>query len=215
MAEFIQSIILSDITLFLIIGLMMALITSWAFSMREYAGYLLGWLVGFLLILLISTFFVGQPEEPITSAQLYLGPAMFVGLVVSSVIGLVVGSVSLLVVQVGSEGRSRVVRALIVAVATSFTLASGYLMILASFSFRLTIAAFVLAVAIGGLFNYILMRQRARSAVVSDAEVFADANGSENGLARPSQPVIITDDLPSPLAQRIHSLRQRVRRFDE
>jgi hypothetical protein len=59
------------------------------------------------------------------------------------------------------------------------------------------------------------MRQRVRSAVVSDAEVFADANGSENGLARPSQPVIITDDLPSPLAQRIHSLRQRVRRFDE
>ena len=60
MTELLQSIILSDITLFLIVGLMIVLITSWAHSMREYAGYLLGWMIGFLLVLIISVFSVGQ-----------------------------------------------------------------------------------------------------------------------------------------------------------
>ena len=59
MTELLQSIILSDITLFLIVGLMIVLITSWAHSMREYAGYLLGWMIGFLLVLIISVFFGG------------------------------------------------------------------------------------------------------------------------------------------------------------
>jgi len=214
MAELLQNIILSDITLFLIIGLMMVLITTWAFSMREYAGYLLGWMIGFLFILLISAFFVGQ-EPPSPSAVQYIGPAVFFGLVVTACIGLIVGFVILAFMQATSADEPGVTRAFIVAISTSFTLASGYLMIMAAFSFRLMIAAFVLAVAIGGLFNFIRLRQRARRMVIDDEDIFPGKNGNENALVRPSEPVILTNDLPSPLAQRIQNLRQRARNFGE
>ena len=219
MAQLLQNIILSDVTLFFIMGLMIVFISWWAISIREYAGYILGWMIGFLFMLLVSVFAVGQPQPDIdvVEAQVLIGPAVFIGLVVASVIGLIVGVVALTPAQVGSSGRSKVGRALTVAIATSFTLAAGYLMILTSFSFRLMIAAFVLAVAIGALFNFILMRQRARQTLVEETEPapFPDAYEVKDNLAQPVEPSIPTYDLPSPLAQRVQNLRQRARRFGD
>jgi hypothetical protein len=216
MAELLQSIILSDVTLFFVMGLMMVLITTWALSMREYAGYLLGWLIGFLLILLISVFFVGRVPAQIdeVQARVFIGPAVFLGLVVASIMGLGVGFASLALVRADSTVRSKAARALTVAIATSFTLGSGYLMILASFSLRLVIAVFALAVAIGALLHFIFAQPRLRQAL-DTPEVFPEAAGHENGLAQPAEPVVPEADFPSPLAQRIHNLRQRARRFGE
>jgi hypothetical protein len=211
MADLLQSLILSNITLFLIVGLLLVLISSWAISIREYAGYLLGWLIGVLLILMISVFTVGQPTYDEAQIQMIFGPAVFLGLMIASILGLAIGAVSMAFVRVDSQGRARTIRALIIAVATSFTLASAYLMIIASFSFRLVIAAFVLAVAIGGLFNIILTRQGSRLTSV----VSSDPLLEPNGLAQSAEPDVIISDLPSPLAQRIHNLRQRARRSGE
>ena len=129
------------------------------------------------------------------------------------------GYASLVFVRAESVGRSRAARAITVAIATSFTLASGYTMILASFSLRLIIAAFTLAVAIGALFNFIFSRQRASGTDVS-AEVFPQASAYDydsNDLAQPADAnlTILQKDLPSPLAQRIHRIRERARRFGE
>ena len=218
MAQLLQSIILSDITLFLIIGLLMVLISWWAFSIREYAGYILGWMVGFLFSLLISAFFVGQPQPELNAdPQTVIGPMVFLGLLVSSIVGLIVGSFTLIFVRSSTAERSRAARAIAVAIATSFTLAAGYLMILSSFSIRLMIAAFVLAVAIGALFNFILTRQRARQSVATldePQELRVDVPYTNN-MAESVPPEIINSDLPSPLAQRIQKLRQRARRFGE
>ena len=210
MADLLQSIILSNFTLFLIVALIMVLISSWAISIREYAGYLLGWLIGLLFILLISVFTVGQPTYDDVQIQMILGPEVFLGLMFASILGLGLGVVSMAFGRVDGQGRSRSIRALIIAVLTSLTVASGYLMIIASFPFRLVIAAFILAVAIGALFNVILSRQNTRFSTVVRSDPLLEDN-----VAQSAEPEVIIQDLPSPLAQRIHNLRQRTRRTGE
>ncbi|MBZ0303825.1 MAG: hypothetical protein K8J31_29055 [Anaerolineae bacterium] len=213
MAGFLQSVILSDITLFLVMGLLLVLITSWAYSLREYAGYLLGWLIGFLLVLLISVFFAGQEPGVMSEADaiVFIGPAVFLGLMIASVLGLGVGFAVLALVHNDGQARSKVTRSLTIAIATSFTLASGYTMILASYSLRLLVAAFALAVAIGALLNFILVQQRVRRAlVVTNIEP-----EGEEVLAQSAEPRLSADDLPSPLAQRIHNLRTRASRYGQ
>ncbi|MAS33048.1 MAG: hypothetical protein CL610_03510 [Anaerolineaceae bacterium] len=212
MGEFLQNVVLSDITLFLLMGLLLLLVTNWAYSMREYAGYLLGWLIGILLILIISVFFVGRDPADVTdaTAQVIIGPAIFMGIMLASMLGFGVGFMTLALSRDDRAGSSRVGRALTIAISTSLTIGAAYLMMLASYSVRLMIAAFALAVAIGALLNFIVGQ---RSGRVMRADVVMNLDEPPDGMAQSAEPVLAEDDLPSPLAQRIHDLRQRARRF--
>ena len=129
MGEFLQNVVLSDITLFLLMGLLLLLVTNWAYSMREYAGYLLGWLIGILLILIISVFFVGRDPADVTdaTAQVIIGPAIFMGIMLASMLGFGVGFMTLALSRDDRAGSSRVGRALTIAISTSLTIGAGAL----------------------------------------------------------------------------------------
>jgi hypothetical protein len=212
MGEILQSFILSEFMMFFVVGVMMILITSWAYSRREYAGYLLGWMIGFLAMIILSVFSIGSPTDnfsAITAIDVFRDPAVMVGLLFGSTMGVVIGFVVMMLARDEYETQSRVRRSLTIALATSFTLTSGYLLVITARPFRLVIAVLVLGMAIGALLNFVL-GQRTRGEVVVQTTVVPLEEVDE--LAQPVEPVLPTQDLPSPLGQRIHNLRQRVRR---
>ena len=217
MGEFLQSIILSDFMMFILVGVMMLLITSWAYSRREYAGYLLGWLIGLLVVIIISVFSIGSTTDDfsaVAQVDLFRDPAVMVGLLFSSTLGVGMGFLVMTLARSGYENQSRVRRSLTIALATSFTLVSGYLLIITTRPFRLVIAVLVLGLAIGALFSFVLGQQRPQpgQVVVQTTTTTTVPADEFDDLAQPVEPVISAQDLPSPLGQRIHNLRQRVRR---
>ncbi|MBI5669218.1 MAG: hypothetical protein HZC41_14540 [Chloroflexi bacterium] len=163
MGEFLQSILLSNVMVILVTLVMLAIISVWAFRQREYAGYLLGWLAGIFFMLLLTTL---TPPAPPADPNLPPPPPptlSFFGLLFPSLLGLVLGFGALALTRLGAASDSRVGRALTVAVLMSFTLASGYLILLTTAAQRASIAIFALAFAIGALVNFIFSRSTFRT----------------------------------------------------
>ena len=202
MGQLLQQILLSDAFLFLILGVVMLLISSWAFRIKEYAGYVLGWLLGFLLMIIMSAFsFQATPE--IDSGLWAPAPAFLMGMIVAALVGVVLGFAATSLLRANSYTESRIKRGLAVAITTSYSLSAGYFMLITDHSTRLVVAIFVLALAVGAMVNYILSRRSARQLAMNDepvleGEIVETVPEAENEL-----------DLPSPLAQRIYNLHQR------
>ena len=207
-----QQVFLSDIALFALLGVLMLLVTFWAYSTKEYAGYILGWLLGILLIILTSVFTTRSAASSETAATTVIqGPFVLFGLVVAAVAGTGIGFGGLALVGSERYQASRVRRGLAVAIATSFTLTAGYLMMISGYSTRLTIVVFMLALAIGALINFILSRnQQRQQATSADLVDHPAAIDIEHPADPPVDPIVT--DLPSPLAQRVHNIRTRIRR---
>jgi hypothetical protein len=207
MGDFLQQLLLSDVVLFLVVGLVILLLSAWAYSIKEYAGYILGWLIGILLIILMSAFTLNADvAAEISTAPTYIDPVMLFGLLLAAFAGLGLGFALLGIVRGGGQSVSRLKRSLAVAFTNGFTLSAGYLMLISDRSTRLVVAVFVLALAIGAMFNYVLSRQSRRQA--SSADIILN-EAAEDYL--PGDEAAEAMDLPSPLAQRIHNLHQRVR----
>jgi hypothetical protein len=159
----IQQIIFSDFVVFALMALVIAIISSWAYALREGAGYLLGWLVGIFLILVLATLFPYAPPPVDSLGQPIPNPLTFGQLIIPSFLGLISGFGILLVVRVGGYSDSRIRRALTVATLMSFTLVTGYVILRSSIDERGSLAVFVLTFAIGALVNFILTRGMSRS----------------------------------------------------
>jgi hypothetical protein len=159
----IQQIIFSDFVVFALTALVIAIISSWAYSLREGAGYLLGWLVGIFLMLVLTTLFpyVAAPVD--SAGQPIPNPLTFGELIIPSILGLISGFGLLLIVRIGGYSDSRIRRALTVATLMSFTLVTGYVILRSSIDERGSLAVFVLTFAIGALVNFILTRSMNRS----------------------------------------------------
>lgn len=158
MITIIQQILFSDFMVFALLALVVALISSWAYSLREGPGYLLGWLVGIFLILVMSTLFPYAPPVTNPAAAPVADPLTFGELIIPSFLGLVAGFGILLVVRVGGDSNSRLRRALTVATLMTFTLVTGYVILRSSIDDRMGLAVFILTFAIGALVNFILTR---------------------------------------------------------
>ena len=183
--------------IFLLMGVALLIITGWALSLREMPGYLLGWLVGIFLIIVIGT--LAQPQMPMEDPN-FVVTLSFFGIVLPSAFGLALGFGVLLAARVGGGSSSRVARALTVAVLVSFTLVTSYLLLLSAPAFRIMLAIFALTFAIGALFNYILMRGSAYQRFVPDTEPV-----NTLGLGQPITPV-------EPTEERVRTFRERVQR---
>jgi hypothetical protein len=208
MGDFLQQFLLSDVVLFLIVGLVLLLITSWAYSIKEYAGYVLGWLLGILLIILMSAFTLNvDVDAEFSSTPSIMDPFMLFGLVLVTFAGLGLGFGLLGIVRGGSQSASRLKRSLAVAFTNGFALSAAYFMLISDRSTRLAVAVFVLALAVGAMFNYVLSRQLSRRQA-SSADIIM--NEEIDGYP-PDKEAVEAMDLPSPLAQRIHNIQQRVR----
>jgi len=159
LGNLIQEILFSDFTIFALLGLAVLVITGWARLLREWAGYLLGWLIGIFFILVLSTLFPYPTIPPVQSSLTFLQ------LIVPSILGLIVGFGLLFVIRIGGNSDMRVGRALTVAGLLSFTLTAGYLILRSQISDRWGLAIFALTFAIGALLNFIFTRGTARNLV--------------------------------------------------
>jgi hypothetical protein len=139
-------------------AVVIAIISSWAYSLREGPGYLLGWLVGIFLILVLATLIPYVPPPPNLTGQPPANPLTFGELIIPSFLGLISGFGILLVVRVGGYSDSRIRRALTVATLMTFTLVTGYIVLRSSVDERMGLAVFILTFAIGALVNFILTR---------------------------------------------------------
>jgi hypothetical protein len=79
-------------------------------------------------------------------------------LLVVSFIGLVVGFGGLLLIRGGGAQSSRAQRSLTIAILVAVPLAASYPLLLTVTATRLLIAIFILTFAIGGMLNFILLR---------------------------------------------------------
>src|SRR5262249_45165451 len=127
-------------------------------SLREGAGYILGWLIGIFLILVFSTLFPYAPPPATNPTPTVVQPLTFGELILPSILGFVLGFGALLIVRFGGYSDSRIQRALTVAALMSFTLIAGYLILRTNIADRMTVAIFVLTFGIGALVNFIFSR---------------------------------------------------------
>lgn len=159
MGDFIQQVLFSDFMILGLVGMVILIITIWSNSLKEYPGYLLGWLVGIFLIVMISTL-LPPPPAPIEGTVPVTTPSTitFFGLIIPSIFGLGLGFGLLYAIRIGAYGNSKVGRALTVAALMSFSLTAGYVLLRSSTADRWGLAVFALTFAIGALFNFILTR---------------------------------------------------------
>lgn len=158
MIDLIQDILLSNVVIF--IGMVGALliVTGWAFRIREFPGYILGWLVGLFFMVALSVI-LPTPDPVIAEAQ-YSEGLNFFGLILGSGLGMTLGFGVLMLARFGasSTGSARVGRALTVALLVAITLIASYLMLVSTLATRMSIAVFVLTFGIGATVNYIFSR---------------------------------------------------------
>jgi hypothetical protein len=166
LGNLIEQLLFSDFTVFAMLALAVLVITSWARTLREWAGYLLGWLVGIFLILVLSTLFPYPTIAPIDPVAPPVQTSLnFFQLIIPSILGLIIGFGLLFVIRIGGNSDMRVGRALTVAGLLSFTLTAGYLILRNPVSDRWGLAVFALTFAIGALLNFIFTRGTARNLV--------------------------------------------------
>jgi hypothetical protein len=115
--------------IFLELGVVLLLITSWAIRLREIPGYILGWLVGIFMIILLSTLSPGA--DPLMNVPIQTEPVSltFLGIIIPSFVGLALGIGVMSLIRFGSNSPSRIGRALTIAILMTITLVSAYLML--------------------------------------------------------------------------------------
>lgn len=156
MLDMFQGILISDFTLFLVMGIALLAVTSWAFSWKEYAGYLLGWLTGILIIIFLSLVFPqdsrAQAAEETTRMNAFLA-------LLPAALGMVIGFGVMQGIKSGGRSKSAVTRSLLIALLVLLILTIWYVMLLSRGGTRLNLALFLLTFAIGMLFNFIISRR--------------------------------------------------------
>jgi hypothetical protein len=229
MLDFFQGILVSDITLFLVMTIFLLIVTSWAFSWREYAGYLLGWLTGIVVIIFLSILF---PQPADVSAQAAELPSRTNALIalLPTAFGVATGFGVMQLIKSGGRSSSAVSRALLIAFLVVLILSLWYVMALTRGEARLNIALFLLTFFIGMLFNFVISRRTVtRSVAPGYAQELTTTPlapppppGTDNPNAYGNLPPAAgtTDYQPnvstqpgygSPVAQRMRSLRSNIR----
>ncbi len=159
MPEFFRSVLTSDLTLFLVMGIFLLVVTSWAFSWREHAGYVLGWLCGIVIIIFLSILFPQGAGE--VQAQTVEEPSRLDALIalLPTALGIVAGFGVMQAIKTGGRSESAVRRSLLIALLVTLILSLWYLMLLTQGDARLNLALFLLTFFIGMLFNFIISRR--------------------------------------------------------
>ena len=71
MLQFIQSLLLSEVLIFIVLFAVFGLLTRWAiWRLHEYAGYALGWLLGLFFVFVYSSLMSSPPTLDRKSTRL-------------------------------------------------------------------------------------------------------------------------------------------------
>lgn len=171
MRSVIQSIFLNDLMILLMMGMAGLALTSWAFRYRQYAGYLLGWLVGLFFIVTFSSMVapaaITGSDDP-DYARLSIFTVMF-----AAIFGFITSLVMMVMVRFFVTYTRTTTQTWLTAIGISLIIGSGYLMLITSDTFRLVIAIFVLAMAIAMLLVLVLYPRQPYAPV--EADILANA----------------------------------------
>ncbi len=213
MGSVFQEVFLSNIMIFLVMGFIMLLVTGWAFSLREVAGYILGWLLGVFLIIVLSTLLpAGEPMNEFDTLASQPVQLDFIALIIPSGFGLAMGFGLLTLIRGDGYNASRMRRALTIAIIVTIVLVAWYLLLLSGYQVRLLIAVFLLTFAIGGVTSFIMSRGFTFSRRTYVPPVAPDELEPINTLQM-GHPVTPVEPSPmSPLGQRVRGLRDRMQR---
>lgn len=154
MTDFIQSLLLSDPIVFILISIGVIAVSLWAFSRREFTGYILGWLLGIFLVLLFSTLFTKAEPNPDVRGLTFL-EVFFPGL-----IGISLGIGTRVIYTTITPASGKRTRAIAIALSMSSLLSCGYLMLLSAESIRGAMGIFAMGIVIGILSHRVFTRQR-------------------------------------------------------
>lgn len=208
--ELIQNVLLSDVMIVLFMGVMILVVSWWSLSLREFAGYTLGWLVGVFVIIMVSTLMPNQTVDP-SLANAPPVQLTFLNLIIPSVFGLLMGFFLITFVRAGSASSSRIRRALTIAFLVSFLLCMAYFLLMSDRPSRIGIAMFILTFGIGFLLSSIL--SRGMMVVATTATPVVVQQTTEAQIVDPMDPLAPAAPVPqqpSP-AQQLRLFRERLR----
>jgi small-conductance mechanosensitive channel len=156
----IESILLSQFLIFMVIFAMLLVVTSWAFRAREYPGYILGWLVGIFFIIVYRTVTGGETpapdavEEIAEAAQSEEIRLSLFAVLIPSLFGLISGFGVLYFLREFGSTRTR--RSITIAVLTSIVIIVLYFLATTTQYTGRIIGIFALAFAIGALTTIVI-----------------------------------------------------------
>lgn len=164
MLQFIQSLLLSEVLIFIVLFAVFGLLTRWAiWRLHEYAGYALGWLLGLFFVFVYSSLMSSPPTFQAESAPGEITLNVW-QVIVPSVLGLVIGLFSLILTRLG--GGSSVQQALKIAGFTALGVVLLFLMFVEGPGTRRMIGIFALAFGIASLLGLVLARRSVATQVV-------------------------------------------------
>ena len=155
MFEFIEEIILSQFVMFLVLVAIMGGVTMYAFRMKEYAGYALGWLVGILVIIVFETLTGGsstgvEAQEP----EVTIGSLNGFVVVIVSLLGIAAGYAGVYFMDTFQRTHRR--RSVSVAIGTGLLVVAMFFVLGLSDQTSYIIGLFGLGFTIGALTNRVL-----------------------------------------------------------
>lgn len=163
--QFIQSILLSDLLIFIVLFAVFFLLSNWALRrLQEYAGYALGWLVALFFMVVYSSLAGSDPanlEALNASTRLNVFQVLL-----ASILGIGSGLGAMLLVRMRSGHSTR--QALNIAMLTAVNVILLFLMFVAGSQARRMIGIYALGFGIAALFTVVLLRSRDNRSSPSD-----------------------------------------------
>lgn len=203
MNGFMQTFFFSDLLVVMVPGIAILAVTAWAYSRREYAGYILGWLTGLFFIVALSSLF-----PPVTTTPGEVVTRQFVPLTVvimATFLGLILSIGPTLAIFMTPFLQDREL-SLLVALAMSAVIGGSYAMIMVTPGMRLAVAIFILAYAIG-ISTLLMISNRYGTEQVAAPPTVAQAEAAANDvLGAPTQ-------IPAAAANTLERFQQIRERF--
>ncbi len=156
----IEQIILSDLLIFIVLLSILGLTTLWSlFRLREFAGYVLGWFIGFFAILVFRA--IGGDLGPDVAAAAEPTSALTANdIILPSLLGVVLGFGVMFLLSI--LGDVRAMRASTIAIITATSVLMLYFMAVSPAFIRRGVGIFALAFSIGALLHVVLIAGPAR-----------------------------------------------------
>lgn len=175
LTQFLTDLLLSPILIFFVLALIFLVISYWSLGMlREYAGYVLGCLVGVFVVIVVSALGV-QPDTAAQNVELEATTLTLFQALCPAIGGLVIGIVFLVIprladVAMPTNSQAVLPRGIKVAAITSLWVTLLFLFFLVGIQTQRMIGIFALAFMIARLFAVVMSGgQNPREMMVSQA----------------------------------------------
>lgn len=178
--DMIEDIILSDFLILAVLAAMLLVVTSWAFRMREYPGYVLGWLIGIFFIIIYRAL-TGDDTNLLEAQEAAeeTGTALsFFGVVFPTMLGLALGFGVMYFSK--TLGTTRARRGVTIAVLTATMVVAIFFLTTTPETTQRMIGIFALAFAIGALTDLVIgagSMARTPTFTAQEAEEIPQADG--------------------------------------